>query len=143
LCFEAVETASRLASERNPTEWETARLVFWRLYWGPLSMVEDQPVKDAMEKFGAQVSCIPIPESGSIPASALPRPELQQLSYTLAHAARDLVILSWRIRDLSRLQGVPTLQDTKFIALQDVKAEPAKASSSFSQSAAGSLVSNS
>ena len=52
LCFEATETASRIATEPDPNEWEKARLAFWRLFWGPLSIVEDQAVEDAIVKFG-------------------------------------------------------------------------------------------
>ena len=42
LCFLATETASRLASETDPVEWEKARVTFWRLYWGQLSIVENR-----------------------------------------------------------------------------------------------------
>jgi len=122
LSFEATDAASRLANETKSEAWEEARLTFWRLYWGPLSMVEDEAVKKAMETFGTQVSAIPVPPP------ELPRPELQQLSYRLAHAARNLVISSWKIRDLPALQDVPNRQDTKFVrAPPDVKAEPPKA----------------
>jgi hypothetical protein len=114
LCFEAVEMESRLAAARDPKEWEDARLTFWRLFWGPLSMVEDQRVKEAMEAFGNILTTIPIPRRGEISASELPRHDLEQTSYRLAHAARDLVISSWRIRDLPQLQGEPKTAETKF-----------------------------
>jgi hypothetical protein len=106
LCFEAVEAASRLANETKWDAWEEARLTFWRLYWGPLGMVEDQKVKHAMEEFGNILANIPILAS----PETLPRPELQQPSYRLSHAARDLIISSWKIRGLCTLQKEPKTQ---------------------------------
>jgi hypothetical protein len=106
LSFEAVDAASRLANETKWEAWEEARLTFWRLYWGPLSMVEDQKVKGAMEEFGNLLAEIPIPA----PPEMLPRPELQQPSYKLSHAARDLIISSWKISDLSNLGKEPQTQ---------------------------------
>ena len=52
LCFAASEAAAQLVTEPDPVEWEKARLVFWRLYWGVLSIVEDPEVESAMVKFG-------------------------------------------------------------------------------------------
>jgi hypothetical protein len=106
LSFEAVEAASCLANETKWEAWEEARLTFWCLYWGPLSMVEDQTVKGAMEEFGNLLADIPIPA----PPEMLPRAELQQPSYRLSHAARNLILSSWKISDLSNLQKEPKTQ---------------------------------
>src|SRR5262249_35275444 len=52
LAFQASETASRLATVTDPTDWERARHHFWLLYWGPLSVVENPAVEEQMIKFG-------------------------------------------------------------------------------------------
>ncbi|MFY9626430.1 MAG: hypothetical protein WAL40_07560 [Rhodoplanes sp.] len=91
LCFQATETAGRLASETDPIEWEKARVTFWRLYWGPLSIVEDRAVETAMVKLGQLVP----KEKASAPK--LPMHSLGVPSYQLAHAVRQLVLASWNV----------------------------------------------
>jgi hypothetical protein len=91
LCFAVTDTASRLAIETDPMEWEKARLAFWRLYWGPLSIVENRAVEAAMVELGDSVPKRPVD-----PAT-LPMTELQVPAYRLAHAARDLVLRSWNV----------------------------------------------
>ena len=98
LCFDAVEAASRLASEIVPAEWEKARANFWRLYWGKLSIVEDRAVEAAMVALGKIIPTKPV-ESLKLPMTSLQSP-----SYKLAHAARDLVLHSWNIEMLEPLQ---------------------------------------
>jgi hypothetical protein len=98
LCFEATETASRLATETDPAEWEKTRLAFWRLYWGPLSIVEDVAVETAMVDLGRSVPAQPVEEP------RLPMTELRLPSYKLALATRGLVLASWNV-DLPALQG--------------------------------------
>ena len=62
LCLVASENAARLASTRNPEMRAKAREEFWRLYWGPLAMVEDvettaqSRVEGAMVEFGRELS---------------------------------------------------------------------------------------
>jgi hypothetical protein len=97
LCFQASEAASRLASETDPAEWERARLTFWRLYWGPLSVVEDRAVEGAMVALGRHVPKEPVA------SPKLPMKELGEPSYELAHAIRNLVLTSWQV-DLPPLQ---------------------------------------
>jgi hypothetical protein len=101
LCFQATETAGRLASETDPVEWEKARVAFWRLYWGPLSIVENRAVESAMVDLGRLVPDRPDP------SIKLPMTSLGPASYDLAHAARDLVLSSWQV-DLPDLQGQRT-----------------------------------
>ena len=55
LCFEASDAGATLATETDPVLWEKARKSFWRLYWGPLSVVEDSAVEGAMVKLGRLV----------------------------------------------------------------------------------------
>jgi hypothetical protein len=98
LSFQATETAARLATETDPAEWEKARITFWRLYWGPLSIVEDREVEEAMVKLGELVPAQPLQ------APQLPMTSLQVRSYRLAHAVRNLVLNSWNV-SLPPLQG--------------------------------------
>jgi hypothetical protein len=98
LCFQATETASRLASETDPTKWEEARITFWRLYWGPLSVVEDPAVESAMVDLGRLVP------DHVVHAPELPMRSLGVPSYRLAHAVRKLVLASWNV-DLPPLDG--------------------------------------
>jgi hypothetical protein len=100
LSFEATEAAARLATETDASEWEKARATFWRLYWGPLSIVEDPAVEDAMVKLGELVPSKPLPKPD------LPMKSLQIPSYNLAHAVRDLVLNSWNV-------SLPPLQDKR------------------------------
>ncbi len=83
LCFEASDTASRLATETDPVEWEKARLTFWRLYWGTLSIVENPDVARAMIEVGRLVPGSPISNS------TLPMNSLQNPSYDVALAMRN------------------------------------------------------
>ena len=97
LAFEASDTAARLATETDAAEWEAARQNFWRLYWGPLGIVEDRAVEAAMVALGGVV-----PREPGTPA--LPMRALEQPSLRLAHAARHLILDSWRV-ELPALQG--------------------------------------
>jgi hypothetical protein len=100
LCFQAAETVGRLTSDTDAEEWEKARVAFWRLYWGPLSIVEDRAVESAMVELGKIV-----------PVSAMDPPKLPMVSlgvpsYRLAHAVRNLVLTSWDV-------SLPALQDSR------------------------------
>ena len=92
LCFEATDAAARLATEIKLDDLEKSRLTFWRLYWGILSIVEDQAVEGAMYKLGKIVPKKPIDSSQPLPLEAL-----QISAYELAHAARDLMRKSWDV----------------------------------------------
>ena len=59
LCFRASASAARLTTESDPTKWNEARLEFWRLYFGPLCVVEDEKVQEAMVALG---DLLPKPE---------------------------------------------------------------------------------
>jgi hypothetical protein len=101
LCFEATDAASRLATEMIPTEWEKARFTFWRLYWGILGIVEDEPVAGAMVTLGKIVPATPV-NSPELPMTSLRGPAL-----VLARAARNLMRESWDV-DLSPITRPPT-----------------------------------
>jgi hypothetical protein len=99
LCFEASDTAARLATETNREAWEQARLRFWRLYWGALCIVEDRDVERAMENLGELVP------NHAVSDPNLPMKFLEDPSLKLAHAARILILKSWNVR-LQPLEGM-------------------------------------
>jgi hypothetical protein len=103
LAFQTSETASQLATLTNPDDWEKARLKFWLLYWGPLSVVEDRNVESEMVKFGQPVPAQPVANP------KLPMTSLEVPSYDLAHALRDLVLSSWNV-------NLPPLQNARIAA---------------------------
>jgi hypothetical protein len=100
LGFQAAETAARLATETDSAQWEKAQAAFWRLYWGPLSIVEDRTVEGAMYDLG---QLVPMPGAKAL---NLPMRALEGPSYKLAHAVRDLVLASWKV-SLPALEGKP------------------------------------
>ena len=92
LYTKATQNAAILATSSDPDAIEDARQIFWELYWGELSMVENRGVESAMVKFG---ECLNRDCS---------QPELQPLALRLAHACRDSLAESWGVQDWS----VPT-----------------------------------
>jgi hypothetical protein len=52
LCSEASTAAGTIATIKDPRKKKTAVDDFWRLYWGPLGMVEEDEVASAMVAFG-------------------------------------------------------------------------------------------
>ncbi|MGA2411749.1 MAG: hypothetical protein ABSG46_15360 [Candidatus Binataceae bacterium] len=89
LCFQASEVVSTLATETNAEKWKKAQANFWRLYWGPLSAVENPQVEAAMYELG---KIVPKPDEqpGTLPMTD----SLKYLSYGLAHEVRALVLKS-------------------------------------------------
>jgi hypothetical protein len=91
LAFDVSKTVAVLATATDVKVWNEARSHFWMLYWGPLSIVEDQDVESAMIELG---EIVPTPDKET---PALPMSALTNLSYKLAHALRDLVLTSWNV----------------------------------------------
>ena len=90
VAFKASEAVAILASSENPKVWEQARSDFWMLYWGPLSIVEDQDVKDAMMELGGIVPPHPVAD-----VKMVSMPDIQTKSYRLAKLMRTLMLKSW------------------------------------------------
>lgn len=86
--IEAVLSASIIATG-SPGEIENARRRFWNLYWGELALFEDEPVENAMVRFGKALAANGDAE------------ELKALSLELAHACRNSLAESWSV-DLSK-----------------------------------------
>jgi len=98
LVFQISETVAELATDVDADRWEQARLRFWRLYWGPLSIVENREVEAEMVALGRIV-----PKS-AVSTPNLPMESLRGPSYRLAHAVRKLSMESWDV-DLPALEA--------------------------------------
>jgi hypothetical protein len=84
--FQAVEAASLLATlPKTHQAYGAVSSDFWKLYWGPLALVEDQLVANAMFNFGAAAK-------GDAPPDVL-----QEYALKLAHACRDSLAESWKV----------------------------------------------
>src|SRR5262245_60921241 len=87
LYFSATSAAAKLATLEKGSERDNARKQFYQLYWGDLSVVEDELVEQAMVRFHKTLEAY---EAGSVDESAL-----QQKSLELAHACRESMARGW------------------------------------------------
>jgi hypothetical protein len=94
LCFEPSNLASKLATENNPEKLDAARRDFWRLYYGPLCIVEDQQVARAMIAVG---DLLPKPDSPLPDQLPIATIEYREASIDLADKVRALIQKSWDI----------------------------------------------
>jgi hypothetical protein len=87
--MEAVQAAAVLANpyDHTPEELEKARKRFRQLYVAELSMVEAFEVETAMKNLAQ-----------SIDPELLKLTPAQEAAYTLAHALRDSLVNSWRVK---------------------------------------------
>lgn len=83
LCSRASEDAGTIATSTNPSKRADATDDFWRLYWGPLGIVEDKAVEGAMVAFG---DCLTALSNGQKCEK-----DLTSLSLDLARACRTEV----------------------------------------------------
>lgn len=83
LYFDAVNAAATIARTKSDAERRDATDKFWKLYWGPMALVEDAKVEAAMVAFGR---CVNGCEEGR-----------ERLSLDLAHACRDSIATSWDV----------------------------------------------
>lgn len=91
---EAVAVASRLAraaDQMQPAPKEDLHR-FWELYWGPLAMVEDSRVEEAMVIFGRSLE--DYSEHIDNDCSKM----INQASLALAHRARESLEQQWGVR---------------------------------------------
>jgi hypothetical protein len=86
LCEEASSAAATRATTDDKVERKKAEASFWRLYWGPLGIVENESVAGAMVEFG---ECL---QSGCQGNS------LQRLALKLAHSCRQEMSESWDMK---------------------------------------------
>lgn len=95
---EAVAVASRLAHALEQEQQLTSKEFsadlgrFWVLYWGPLAMVEDSHVEEAMVIFGRSLQDR---QNGSSNECAR---MIKQASLALAHRARESLEQQWGVQ---------------------------------------------
>ncbi len=109
LYFDAVEVASAIAAG-SAVEQAQQLATFWRLYWGPLALVEDMKVAQAMIQFGH-----------ALDANAS-QGELKIYALELAHACRDSIAESWKVT-------LPELDTARFLRPIDKSTENLKSPS--------------
>lgn len=85
LYLEASEAASTIATTTDVNERKKALNNFWRLYYGPLVMVENTEVSGAMKTLG---DCVP-------PRGNCDKGELSNLSLKLATKLQTALLSSW------------------------------------------------
>lgn len=96
LYVDACSAAATLARTDDEDEWKAARNNFWKLYFGPLCLVEDIQVEGAMLSFGT-----------ALDASSFANRDwelLERLCLKLAYACRDSLRSDWRV-PLEQLTG--------------------------------------
>lgn len=96
LYIDACSNAAMLARTDVEAEWYAARNSFWKLYYGPLCLVEDQKVEQAMINFNDAL--------GESSFSSKNTKLLSDLSLELAFACRNSIGTDWRV-PLEELTG--------------------------------------
>ncbi|MDB4883003.1 MAG: hypothetical protein JWL95_1769 [Gemmatimonadetes bacterium] len=86
--FEATSAAATIASSKSATDRARAIDAFWRLYFGPLVMLESPDVSGAMKQVGA---CL---ETAAV---ACTEAELKNRSLALASALQKDYFASWKL----------------------------------------------
>jgi len=110
LLFDATEITAQIATlPPGDSTRDTAIAAFWKLYWGPMTVVESKcercdSVDQAMIAFGR---CLSDPADGKSKENCSTR-ELEQRSITLGKAARDSIGASWDKKLESLTQGCPS-----------------------------------
>ncbi|WP_299836475.1 hypothetical protein [uncultured Tenacibaculum sp.] len=92
LYIEVCTYAAQLTQfEINSDDYVIARKKFYVLYWGPLSIVEDTSVKEAMQNYSRQIK--------AYEASEIDLNTLEQKSFQLARICRESSIKRWDLKD--------------------------------------------
>jgi hypothetical protein len=94
LYFDATEAVGIIASRAAGTERAKAEAAFWRLYLGPLAVVEDDQVESAMVEMG---HCLNKTEDCD-------QATLSKRALALAHSCRQSIGDTWRL-GLTELKG--------------------------------------
>jgi len=89
--LDASSQAAILATSSDAKEINSAAAAFWRLYWGPLLVVEDKAVADAMVQLGR---CL---QERDIDKTRCDQNSLKQRALALARACRSSIETSWGV----------------------------------------------
>jgi hypothetical protein len=98
LCSQAAGDAGTLATSKDKANRSAAEDDFWRLYWGPLGIVEQNAVAGAMVAFG---NCL---------KGQCGNTSQETLAVNLAHACRDEVSTDFDLH-LSRVPERPASEE--------------------------------
>jgi hypothetical protein len=99
----ASSAASSISVAESKDIFDKARLDFWNLYLGELSIVEDKEVRDAMVAYGQELSGTDFSQ----------RNNLTHLSYVLARACRHSLIATWEPVKLDDIEDRPTIKNNR------------------------------
>lgn len=89
--FKASDSASVLATSCNEAELEVAKAEFYKLFYGPLAIVEDDRVERAMVSFHNELSS----SKENIPCGSS---KLKTLSLELAWTLRQSIGYTWHVQ---------------------------------------------
>lgn len=95
LCIEASEIVAILATTDSRTTFDQARARFLALFWGPLSVVENDEISAAMIHYRKKLDKL------TKEGRQLPLEDLEDDSYEIAKRVRKLILSSWKITDLA------------------------------------------
>lgn len=105
---QAADAASEIAMSSSLEESASARITFWKLYWGKLSILEHKEVEQAMKDFGTHLGeCeagIGEPCFGERDGSAIT--DLRVKSYHLAHCLRFSLLETWNPAKLDNSKDI-------------------------------------
>jgi len=85
LCLQVTTDAANIVTTSDPKTKQQAVEDFWRLYWGPLGIVEDKDIAPALTQFG---NCLKEPCKGQ---------PLTTLAYAIAQKCRTAVSNSFSL----------------------------------------------
>jgi len=88
LYFEAASAASTIATTADLSERRKAIDAFWRLYYGPLVVVENTVVSGAMKSFGNCLNGV----------DECDKDEMSDRSLSLATRLQDSMLNSWNMK---------------------------------------------
>jgi hypothetical protein len=97
LCLEASNVAATLATTHSKQAFDITHARFLELFWGPLSVVENEEVALAMCNFEQEL------QLSLAGGSSLPMTDLEGHSYELAMTVRKLILEAWRITTLEEV----------------------------------------
>ncbi|WP_316168351.1 MULTISPECIES: hypothetical protein [unclassified Bradyrhizobium] len=99
-CTEASNAAALIAQPAGAKDQVEQQAIFWRLYWGPLAIVENQVVEERMVDFGRLLQtsnyAIQLQAGHEIDSAILS--ELRQGALRISHACRSMISEDFALR---------------------------------------------
>jgi hypothetical protein len=111
LYLQTSEVAAYIASANSPEQAKNEFNAFWKLYYGPMSVIEDGPVKNEMQRFAGLVRAFQGPGYASTGAETKPiSSEYDNLPADALHQKKK--------------DGAKTLADVMHASLKESWAKP-------------------